>query len=229
MTTTRSENSEPQVDRLIRSLASDLKPVRRLASPVLRALVWLGFVVATGLVLSMIADLHALQQRLESTPDMWLAVTGSALTAVLAAIAAFKLSLPDAPRAWIWLPVPAAILWVAASGLGCLRDWLVPGTHVASLHETMHCLSFIVGFSVPFSLVLFFMLRQAFPLLPGLTAAAAGLAAAAAAATLLNLFHPFDAAAVDLLVHAVAVAAVIVAARVIGARAFTSANNSPRA
>jgi hypothetical protein len=39
----------------------------------------------------------------------------------------------------------------------------------------------------------------------------AGLASAAAAATLLNFFHPFDAAATDLAVHVFAVALVIVA------------------
>jgi hypothetical protein len=69
------------------------------------------------------------------------------------------------------------------------------------------------------------MLRRACPLQPGLTAAVAGLASAAAAATLLNFFHPFDAAATDLAVHAVAVALVIGANEVLGSRSlqpFTS-------
>jgi hypothetical protein len=60
--------------------------------------------------------------------------------------------------------------------------------------------------------------------LPGLTAAIAGLAVAAASATLLNLFHPFDAAVVDLLVHAFAVALVIVVSRIVGARTFAKTN-----
>ena len=41
---------------------------------------------------------------------------------------------------------------------------------------------------------------------------------AAAAATLLNFFHPFDAALDDLLVHALAVAIVVAANRVAGGR-----------
>jgi hypothetical protein len=45
-----------------------------------------------------------------------------------------------------------------------------------------------------------------------------GLASAAAAATLLNFFHPFDAAATDLAVHAVAVVIVVAAARALGGR-----------
>lgn len=216
-------------DRLIHGLAADLKPVRPLPSPLKRALVWLGFVVAAGLVLSLIADLPALAQRLAAAPDMWLAIAGSTLTAVLAAIAAFKLSLPDSTWNWAWLPLPTAVLWVAASGFGCLRAVVVPDTYVPPLGETMECLAIILALSVPFSVLMFAMLREAFPLLPGLTAAIAGLAVAAASATLLNLFHPFDAAAIDLLMHAVAVALVIVLSRVVGARAFASANFSKAA
>ena len=205
-------------ERLIRDLATDLAPVSRLRPPSVRALAWLAVVVATATVLAMIADLPALGRRLAAAPDMWLAVTGSALTAILATIAAFQLSLPDARRAWALLPFPAALLWIVASGIGCLRVWFVPGTHAADLSEARDCLIFIVGLSVPLSALLITMLRRACPLQPGLTAGIAGLASAAAAATLLNFFHPFDAAATDLAVHIFAVALVIVANRALSGR-----------
>jgi hypothetical protein len=211
-------------DRLIQGLASDLHPVRPLPAPSPRAVIWLGFVVLAGLLLSLIADLPAFTQRFMASPDMWMAMTGSALTAVLAAIAAFKLSMPDSPKAWAWLPLPAVLLWVFASGLGCLRTYVLPGTHVAPMDETMECLAIIVALSIPFSLLIFAMLREAFSLLPVLTASIAGLAVAAASATLLNLFHPFDAAAVDLLVHALAVALVIAVSRIVGRGLWASAN-----
>jgi len=216
-------------DRLIHGLAADLQPVRPLPPAGKRALIWLGFVVVAGLLLSLIADLPAFARRFMATPDMWLAMLGSSLTAVLAAIAAFKLSMPDSPRAWAWLPLPAALLWIAASGLGCLRDVVLPGTRMAPMEETMGCLAIIVALSVPFALLMFAMLREAFSLLPGLTATIAGLAVAAASATLLNLFHPFDAAAVDLLVHAIAVALVVVVIRFFGRRLWDSANTSKSA
>lgn len=208
MNTTRSQASDP-TDRLIRGLTSDLTPVRRLAAPGWRALAWLAVVAAIAAALAAFADLPAMWERLTAAPDMWLAVIGSTLTAVLAALAVFELSLPDRSRAWALLPLPAALLWILASGLGCLRTWFVPDTHVAVMGEARDCLVFIVGLSVPLSALLIVMLRRACPLQPGLTAAMAGLAAAAAAATLLNFFHPFDAAATDLVVHAVAVALVI--------------------
>jgi hypothetical protein len=207
---TFSDNSSAH-EHLIRNLANDLVPVRRLRSPTVRALSWLGVVALVGAALARFADLPALETRLSGAPDMWLAVIGSVLTAVLAALAAFQLSLPDANRAWVLLPLPAAMLWIIASGLGCLRVWFVPGTHVAELNDARDCLIFIIGISIPLSALMFVMLRRACSLEPGLTAVSAGLATAAAAATLLNFFHPFDAAATDLAVHSCAVALVVVA------------------
>lgn len=211
-------------DPLIRGLAADLNPVRRLPPPALRALGWLGAVAAIALGLAAFADVHAMWERITATPEMWLAVLGSTATAVLAAIAAFELSLPDARRAWAWLPLPGALLWVGASGFGCLRAWVLPETHVAVLDEARDCLIFIVSLSVPLSVLLLLMLRRACPLQPGLTAAIGGLAVAAAAATLLNFFHPYDAAATDLTVHVIAVALVVVANRALGGRIFAAPN-----
>jgi hypothetical protein len=210
-------------DRLIRGLAADLRPVKRLPPPALRALIFLAFVAAIAVALAAFADVNAMWQRIIAAPDLWFAVIGSTGTAIFAAIAAFELSLPDASRAWAMLPLPAAILWIGASGLGCLRTWIVPQAHVANLGEARDCLIFIVALSVPLSALLFAMLRRAYPLHPGLTAAVGGLAVAAAAATLLNFFHPYDAAATDLAVHAVAVAIVIAANSALAGRIFRAA------
>jgi hypothetical protein len=207
-------------DELIGRLSADLPPVKRLASPLVRAAAWVGVVAALAIVLAMVSDLAALERRLAATPDMWLAILGSSLTAVCAGLAAFELSVPDRKPAWALLPLPPLVLWVGASGLGCLRGWIIPGTHVASMRETGDCLVFILGLSVPLGVVLVLMLRRAFPLRPDLTAMTGALAVAAAAASLLNFFHPFDAAVVDLAVHVVAVAIVIVLGRTIGRRVF---------
>jgi hypothetical protein len=207
-------------DRLIGALAANLQPVRPLLSPPLRALVWLVLVAAIAAVLAMFANLPAMRHRLTATPDMALAVIGSIATAAAAALAAFELSLPDRSRAWALLPLPAFALWLSASGLGCLRAYVLSGTHVATMGETRDCLVFIVGLSVPLSAVLILMLRRACSLAPELTATMAGLASAAAAATLLNFFHPYDAAATDLAVHLAAVGFVVVALRAVGSRAL---------
>jgi hypothetical protein len=206
---------------LIRDLAADLVPVRRLPSPTTRALLWLAAVVAFSLVLAAFSDVTTVARRLMATPDMALAALGSASTTVLAALAAFQLSVPGHSRAWALLPMPAALVWVAASGAGCLRSWLIPNAQLATMSEEKDCLLFIVGLSVPLSVLLIVMLRRAFPLYPGLIAVLAGLASAAAAASLLLLFHPFDASATDLAVHALAVCLVVGANRVFGGRSLT--------
>jgi len=214
-------------DRLIRELAADLKPVRRLWPATVRAFVWLAVVVAVAVPLAWLADLPALRDRLAAAPDMWLSVAGSTLTAVFAAVAAFQLSLPDAPRGFALLPLPPALLWLGASGFGCLRAWVAPETHVPALSDARDCLLFILALSLPLSVLLFAMLRRGCPLQPGLTAVTAGLAAAAAAATLLNFFHPVDAAFTDLAVHVVAVGIVIAANRALGGWLLASPHADP--
>ena len=205
-------------DPLIQGLAADLTPVRRLPPPLQRTLFWLGAVAIVTVILAAFADLTATERRLTAAPDMWLAITGSTLTAVLATMAAFQLSLPDGRTIWALLPMPSALLWVGASGLGCLRTWLIPGTHDASLAEAKDCFVFIVGLSIPLSVILILMLRRGYSLWPNLMGVMGGLAVAAASATLLNFFHPFDAAATDLSMHAVAVTVVVFANQLVAYR-----------
>src|SRR5258708_17371760 len=110
-------NADSAHELLIRDLAADLKPVRRLRPPSVRTFSWLVIVAATAVILAMIADLSALGHRLAAAPDLWLAVTGSALTPILAPFAPFQIRPPDARRAWGLLPLPATLLWVVASAL----------------------------------------------------------------------------------------------------------------
>lgn len=207
-------------ERLVSDLVSDLRPVRRIGAPWLRAGLWLAIVLATAAILAHFANTTAMMHRLMSVPDMWLAVLGSTLTAALAAFATFQLGLPDRSPWWGLLPSPALALWIGASGMGCARSWLIPGTSEISMAETSHCLMFIIGLSVPLSVAIFVMLRRGYSLYPTLTGGTAGLAVAAAAATLLNFFHPYDAALDDLLVHATAVLLVIGANRLLGRMVF---------
>lgn len=192
-------------ENLIHDLGAGLTPVRRV-SPSWFALAWLAVAAVIAAGLAMAYDTHAMMLRLESAPDMWLAAAGSALTAILAAKAAFELGVPGRSRAWALLPLPAAALWIGASGMGCLRILAEGGAHGG---DGVDCLKFIIGFSVPLAVAMVLLLRRAFPLYPVLTSALAGLACAAASATLLNFCHPFDASAIDLAVHAVAVGLVV--------------------
>jgi hypothetical protein len=214
-------------EQLVQALSADLTPVDRLAPPSLCVLLWLAMVGAAALALTMVSDVGAMIQRLAAAPDLWLAAMGSVLTAVLAAAAAFQLGLPDRNAAWALLPLPAVLLWIGASGIGCLRAWSIADAYPMPPDGTEHCLIFILGLSLPLSLLLIVMLRRGFSLRPNLTAIIGGLACASAAATLLNFIHPYDAAATDLTVHAFAVAIVIVANTLYGSRLLMRKMHSP--
>jgi hypothetical protein len=216
-------------DTLIQQLTGDLAPVKPLAPPFWRALIWIVVVAAIAFVAAMATDRHAIAHRLMAEPDMWLAVVGSTLTATLAAYAAFQLCLPDRSSYWALLPLPPALLWIAASGAGCLRALRIADTRPPTVGDERDCLIIIIALSIPLSLLLLVMLRKGHTLLPGLTTLTAGLAAAAASATLLMFFHPFDATASDLIAHGVAVVIVVTCVRYFGGRILPPKNNSASA
>ncbi len=222
------ENPETMSDlrsheALIDRLGTDLVPVRRLLPPWLRTVGWMLAVAAIAAVLLMHYGAEPMLRRWAGTPDLGWAGIGAIITAVTAAWAAFALGVPGRRAAWAWLPLPGALLWIGASGLGCLRTWIAPGTQVASMHQSADCLIFIISFSIPLSALLIVLLRRACPLRPVLTAVLIGLASAAASASLLEICHSFDAAATDLLTHALAVAVVVAVNAAMGGRLLSKA------
>ncbi len=212
-------SQQPLIDRL----GTELVPVRRLLPPWLRAAGWLLAVVAiAGALLLHYGDADMLL-RWDGASDLAWAAFGAVITAISAAWAAFSLGVPGRRALWAWLPLPGALLWIGASGFGCLRTWLAPDTSVATLHQSADCLVFIISFSVPLSALLILMLRRACPLRPVLTAVMIGLASAAASAGLLEICHAYDAAATDLLTHAAAVAIVVAVNAAMGGRLLSKA------
>ena len=214
-------SSDPRHQTLIDALGAELTPVRRLLPPWLRTLGWLLVVAAIAAVLLIHFGPAPMLRRWAGAPDLAWAAAGAVLTAVSAAWVAFVLGVPGRSRAWAWLPLPGVLLWIGASGMGCLRTWVVPGTSIATLHQSTDCLVFIVSFSIPLSALMIWLRRRACPLRPVLTAMMVGLASAAASASLLGIFHAFDAAATDLLVHALAVGIVVAANAAMGGRLLT--------
>ncbi len=211
-------STDPRHQALIESLGAGLMPVRRLWPAWQRTLGWLLVVAAIAVVLLMHYGTAPMLERWAGAPDLAWAAAGAVLTTICAAWAAFVLVVPGRSRAWAWLPLPGALLWIGASGLGCLRTWLAPGTSIATIHQSADCLLFIVGFSIPLAALMIGLLRRACPLHPALAATLVGLASASASASLLEICHAYDAAATDLLTHALAVGIVIVANALMGGR-----------
>jgi hypothetical protein len=201
-----TEQNVTPTDDLIESLAADLKPVRPLRAPVLRAVAWLAIVTAIAVLIVLGSANLAMFLNRVHTPRIALECVGSFLTAISAILVAFELSIPGRSLRWAWLPLPPLLLWLSASGMGCLANGFgIQGAH----GESPHCFMFIAGVSIPLSLALFWMLRRAHPIAPLPVATFGALGTAAAAATLLQFFHPFDITLLDLGFHVAAVGFVV--------------------
>ena len=178
---------------LIGALAANLAPVRRLRPPVTRALSWLLLVALLFALLALSQGVRPdLTQRLHG-PSFILGVAGASLTGILAAVAAFMLSLPDRSRFYLLLPAPALVLWLSTIGYQCLTNWVSLEPNGIHLGETTQCFATLVLTSLPLSLAMLVMLRYAAPLRPMSVTLTGSLAVAAITATALSLFHDLDA------------------------------------
>ena len=196
---------------LIESLAADVKPVRRLRPPLARAIVWLAvFVTVVGVVTLVTGAWPAMIARLENA-RFAIEMAATFFTGLAAVIAGFYLSLPDRSRFWMFLPLPALLLWLASSGYGCYRNWIAYGPQGWRLGRSSDCFVFIITMSIPAAIALYLVLRRALPLDPLRVMAAGGLGVAALAAATLQFYHPFDVTIIDLTVHVIAVLIVVVA------------------
>lgn len=202
------------------ALVAKLTPVRRVGSPWKLALAWLAIVAVAAIVLAAFADLPLVVHHLMLVPDMWMAELGAVLTAALAALATFQLCRPDRSPLWTTLPLPALALWIGASCVGTARIGPIQAVTHEAMMEAMHYLIWTVGFSVPLTVAIFWLLRRGYTLFPMLTGATAGLAVASAAAALMVLFYPYEASLIDLVVHGGAVVLVILVNRALGGRLF---------
>jgi hypothetical protein len=205
---------------LIDQLAGELKPVRRLASPWRRVVLWFAAVAWVVGLFALFTDFERIMHAMMATTDMWLSFVGALGTTVLAAVAALMTSVPGRSARWALAPLPALALWLGASTAGCMRTAPAPFTRPESMMHPMLCLYVIVLVAAPLSALLMWQIIRACPLRPGLSASLAGLAGAGAAATVLSMVHPFDATFLDLGFHALAVVIVVLGVRVFGARAM---------
>jgi hypothetical protein len=219
---------DDNVAHLIGDLTDDLRPVRRIETPWLSAAIWIGVAVIMGIGLYTMRDQMPWAGPL--APDAFTVpgLVTSGLTAVLAVIAAFQLSLPDRSSTWAILPLPAFAAWVIITGLGCLAYTSTPGAIPGPWPGFVQCLSVLVLLSLPLTVILVMMVRRARPLRPVRVALLGGLATAAAAGTLLCFVHPHDATALDLAAHSLAVLAIVGINSVLGGRLLVPANKFVR-
>lgn len=175
--------------------------------PALRAILWMDAVLVIGVGLALAGRPPVLGEGTDLWT--WLALAGSVLTAVLAALAAFHLCVQAHQHVWTLLPVPAAVLWAAASALGYLTLPADADPWGNTLAEAGECLQFLLTTGLPLLALIVFMLWRAAPVAPRRVLAMGALASAGAAASVLTLVHPHAPAFGDLCAHATAIAVML--------------------
>lgn len=188
--------------RLIDQLAARAEPVRPLSSPLRRTALW---VVLAAMLIAMIASVYGLRTGLLADlaqAPLLLEWIASVLTGLLAAYAVFQISVPGRSPRWMWLPVPALLLWLGGLGWGCLRDYARLGAD-AFLMEAVssECAVAITMTSVPLGLLMLVMVRHAGVVRPAPTAMLVALSAAALSAAGVSLYHGGETALMVLLWH----------------------------
>jgi hypothetical protein len=184
---------------LIDALVAAATPVRRLRPPWLRAMLWL---LVAAIVLGLLCIAHGVRTDISvrlREPVFILSMIGALATAMLAALAAFKLSLPDNSRWWLLLPSPALAVWVSTIGYGCLTDWVRMDPEGVRMGEAARCFATLFLTGVPLSVAMLIMLRHAALLRPTAVSAVGGLAIAAMTSFALSLLHDLDATIMILL------------------------------
>ena len=174
----------------------------------MRAGLWLGF---AAIVLALLAAVHGVRTDLVEhlrQPVFVVSLAAALATGILAAIAAFVISLPDRSQWWMLLPAPALAVWLSTIGYGCLTDWVSMDPSGVRLGETARCFATLLLTSVPLWLAMLGMLRYAVLLRAKPVTLTGALAVAALTSFALTLDHDLD-ATVMILVWNLGAAAVI--------------------
>jgi hypothetical protein len=182
-----------KTSEVIDTLVDAATPVKRLAPPLWRTLIWLAM---AALILALLCIIHGVRPDLSvqlKRPIFVVSMFGALATAMLAALASFKLNLPDCSRRWLLLPLPGLAIWVSTIGYGCLSDWVSMSADGIRMGEAARCFATLLLTSAPLSVAILIMLRHAAPLRPTVVSTAGGLAVAAMTSFALSLLHDIDA------------------------------------
>ncbi|MBF0325016.1 NrsF family protein [Magnetospirillum moscoviense] len=209
-------------DTLIRDLTDHLTPVEPLPSPAVRLGRWLALALPVLAVLVWLEGPRAdLAQRL-GDPRFLLGLIAALATGVSAGWAALASTVPGLPGIRQAVPLIPAALWLAVTGDGCWRQWLVQGPDALAGIGTPQCFPEILMAGALPALALVWLARKGASLHPARTAALAALAAAALGTAALELFHHSETAIIALVWHLGAVAAMSGLAALAGGRLFRS-------
>jgi hypothetical protein len=206
-------------DDLIQALAADAAPVRRLAHPMTRAVIWLA--LSAAYVAAVVVAYAVLGSPVMLSGDGRFLVEQLATiaTALTAALAAFCCIVPGRSRLIALLPMVPLVVWLASVGEACAKTWhLVVSGGLAIDGGGWDCVPPSVLIGLGPAILMLAMLRRGAPLYPRATVALGALAAAALGNLGLRLFHEGDVTIVMLVWQLAAMTGLTALAGLIGPR-----------
>lgn len=180
------------IEVLLAELVAGATPVRRLWPTWHRAGLYLAYAALVLTVLALLRGVRGDFAAALDSPVFLAGVAGGALTGLAGTVAALMLAVPDRSRLWLVLPLGAALAWLMAVGLGCLRAWVPIAPGMVSPGELTNCFATVVLAGTPITLGLVWLLRRAVPLRPAAALAAAALAASGLTSVALALLHSIE-------------------------------------
>jgi hypothetical protein len=188
-------------DFLIERLARDLKPVRPLTRPWMRAALWL---LGTSLYLGALTLSMTSKEDVATNATQWRFVVqqlAAIATGISAAAAALVSVVPGYSRRVFLLPAVAVTAWLGTISVGFPQEWHETGmAGVAVQREWLCVLTIVLGGVLPAG-GLAVMLRRGAPLTPRLTTALGALAAAGLANVVACVSHPHPSSIAVLVWH----------------------------
>lgn len=183
-----------ETDDLIRHLAANTAPVRRLPPPWIQAAQWLLIALFSVAVVVFLASPRSDLAVKLGEARFLIEQTAAFATAVTAAVAAFCMAMPGHGKRWLaLLPVLPLVFWIGSLGVGCLQAWLSLGRPALQIEPDWVCLPAIAMVGAVPAVTMMAMLRRGAPLAPRATVLLGALAATAIGDFGLRFFHTQDA------------------------------------
>jgi len=205
-----------KTEDLMAGLARDVRPVRRLRHPWLRATTW---VAATTIYLAAVVLLMAPPGRLAAAfGDLRFLFEqlAAGLVGLTAGAAALATVVPGRSRGVFMAPIAAGALWITIVAIGCVQDAFRYRATAIPIQMDWPCVAAIVMIGALPAVALVHMLRRGAPLTPRITLALAALSVAALANASACLVRQHDTSITVLLWHGTTVLALCGGAGLLG-------------
>lgn len=203
-------------ERLVASLVDDLRPVRPLRPPVVRAVSWLAAEIAIFLAFAIIHGFRPDLAEQFAKPEFLFEWGAALLTAVVTAIATFHVSIPGQKGWWVEISATAIGVWILSLVLGAVAEVRALGLDGIVMRTSWECVEFLTGSGFLTIGAALYLVRTGAASSPAATVMLTAISVTALASWNLELFHRLNTITQLLVWHLTTIIIILVAVRLGG-------------